>query len=151
MLGKTCQFYYNQKAANSCRRKSGKTPFLFDSLNIDNFFVSPLALSVPDIDTYLGLMHTLFALEDMYGLRIDKINETLCLRLEQDKEYPFSPLLDRFRAWQRQAEKLDAGKITKEEYDRWRYTYPQMEVEKTKRNLDALREKQHADIQDKTV
>ena len=26
--------------------------------------VSPLALSVPDIDSYLGLMHTLFTLED---------------------------------------------------------------------------------------
>ena len=28
--------------------------------------VSPLALSVPDIDSYLGLMHTLFTLEDRY-------------------------------------------------------------------------------------
>ena len=32
--------------------------------------VSPLALSVPDIDSYVGLMHTLFTLEDLYGLRI---------------------------------------------------------------------------------
>ena len=31
--------------------------------------VSPLALSVPDIDSYLGLMHTLFTLEDRYGLK----------------------------------------------------------------------------------
>ena len=34
--------------------------------------VSPLALSVPDIDSYLGLMHTLFTLEDRYGLTVDK-------------------------------------------------------------------------------
>ena len=33
--------------------------------------VSPLALSVPDIDSYLGLMHTLFTLEDRYGLTVD--------------------------------------------------------------------------------
>ena len=33
--------------------------------------VSPLALSVPDIDSYLGLMHTLFTLEDRYGLTIE--------------------------------------------------------------------------------
>ena len=32
--------------------------------------VSPLALSVPDIDSYLGLMHTLFTLEDRYGLTV---------------------------------------------------------------------------------
>ena len=29
--------------------------------------VSPRAIKVPDIDSELGLMHTLFALEDMYG------------------------------------------------------------------------------------
>ena len=34
--------------------------------------VSPDALTVPDIDTYIGLMHTLFALEDIYGLTIEK-------------------------------------------------------------------------------
>ena len=32
--------------------------------------VSPHALSVPDIDSYVGLMHTLFTLEDNYGLKI---------------------------------------------------------------------------------
>ena len=32
------------------------------------FDVNSPALTVPDIDTYAGLMHTLFALEDMYGL-----------------------------------------------------------------------------------
>ena len=29
--------------------------------------VSPKALDVPDIDSYTGLMHTLFTLEDRYG------------------------------------------------------------------------------------
>ena len=31
--------------------------------------VSPKALDVPDIDSYVGLMHTLFTLEDRYGLK----------------------------------------------------------------------------------
>ena len=31
--------------------------------------VSPHALAVPDIDSYVGLMHTLFTLEDRYGLK----------------------------------------------------------------------------------
>lgn len=30
--------------------------------------VSPQALDVPDIDSYIRLMHTLFTLEDIYGL-----------------------------------------------------------------------------------
>ena len=30
--------------------------------------VAPEALNVPDVDSYIGLMHTLFALEDIYGI-----------------------------------------------------------------------------------
>lgn len=31
-------------------------------------------------------------------------------------------------SWNQQAQKLKAGEITKEEYDTWRYTYPEMET-----------------------
>ena len=34
--------------------------------------VSPLALQIPDIDSYLGFIHTLFAVEDLYGVRVEK-------------------------------------------------------------------------------
>ena len=30
-----------------------------------------------------------------------------------------------FISWQREAAKLEAGEITKEEYDQWRYKYPE--------------------------
>ena len=30
-----------------------------------------------------------------------------------------------FTAWKEQAQKLKNGEITKEEYDNWRYTYPE--------------------------
>ena len=52
------------------------------------FDVSPRAINVPNIDSYLGLMHTLFALEDMYGIKIGEIDGELCLRLDREhKEY----------------------------------------------------------------
>ena len=38
----------------------------------DIFDVNPEALKVPDIDSYVGLMHTLFAFEDRYGRKIEK-------------------------------------------------------------------------------
>ena len=47
--------------------------------------VSPLALSVPDIDSYLGLMHTLFALEDIYGMKIDKLDDEVCIRIDKNR------------------------------------------------------------------
>ena len=42
--------------------------------------VSPHALSVPDIDSYVGLMHTLFTLEDNYGLKISEMDGEVCCR-----------------------------------------------------------------------
>ena len=47
--------------------------------------VSPLALSVPDIDSYLGLMHTLFTLEDRYGLTVDTGENGVSLRVDPRK------------------------------------------------------------------
>lgn len=44
--------------------------------------VCPVALDVPDIDSYIGLMHTLFALEDIYGFKIDKLEDEVCVRCD---------------------------------------------------------------------
>lgn len=90
----------------------------------DIFEVSPHALAVPDIDSYVGLMHTLFTLEDLYGLHIDEIDGELCLRLDKSKRTTYLSMFDMFHAWQEQAEKLKSGEITQEEYDQWRYNYP---------------------------
>lgn len=57
------------------------------------FHVDSRALTVPDIDTYVGLMHTLFALEDMYGLKIKDIDGELCLCLDKSNT-SFSSLFD---------------------------------------------------------
>ena len=103
--------------------------------------VSQLALTVPDIDSYQGLMHTLFACEDIYGLRINSIDGALCLTLNKNNNASFHTMFDMFSNWQQEAEKLKNGDITKDEYDDWRYNYPQIEAERTKAALDALRAK----------
>lgn len=102
-------------------------------------------MNVPDIDTDIGLMHTLFTLEDTRGLKIGKLDGELCLRLDKDTGMTYHSMWDMFNAWYQQAEKLESGEITKEEYDQWRYTYPKMEWEQTRRDLDALREKRKAE------
>lgn len=104
------------------------------------FEVSPNALTIPDIDTDIGLMHTLFALEDLRGLTIGKLDGEICLRLDKSKGTTYLSMFEMLSAWEEQAEKLKAGEITKEDYDRWRYTYPKMEAQRTKAALDALRE-----------
>ncbi len=90
--------------------------------------VSPSALDVPNIESYVGLMHTLFALEDLYGLNIGNINGEVCLRLSKSNSTAFSSMFDMFSAWEEEATKLRKGEITKEEYDQWRYNYPKFDT-----------------------
>ena len=87
------------------------------------FGVAPEALTVPDIDTYLGLMHTLFTLEDVYGLTVDKIDDIVCLHLDKNISKPGSTLWTFLEDWCSMKDKLAHGRITKEEYDDWRYNF----------------------------
>ena len=73
---------------------------------------------------YPAVPHTLFTLEDLYGLHIGEIDGELCLRLDKSKGTTYLSMFDMFHAWQEQAEKLKSGEITQEEYDQWRYNYP---------------------------
>ena len=86
--------------------------------------VSPLALSVPDIDSYLGLMHTLFTLEDRYGLTVETGEIGVSLRVDPRKGKDAAELSEMLNAWAEQAEKYRNGKINREDYDKWRYNYP---------------------------
>lgn len=90
--------------------------------------VSTHALTVPNIDTYTGLMHTLFALEDMYGLKIGEIDGEVCLRLDRSVTVPGSQLDTMFHAWQQQAVMRERDEISKEQYDEWRYKYPELDT-----------------------
>ena len=56
------------------------------------------ALTVPNIDNYFGLMHTFFALEDMYGLTIGENDDNICLSLDPAVTKPHSTLDDCLRS-----------------------------------------------------
>lgn len=101
------------------------------------FGVSPRAINVPNIDSYLGLMHTLFALEDMYGIKIGEIGGELCLRLDREhREYQH--LFEPFHTWQQMAAKLESGEISQEEYDNWRYNYPELDTSEIRAKVPSL-------------
>ena len=90
--------------------------------------VSPRAIAVPDIDSMDGLMHTLFALEDRRLIRVLDADGLICLRAEVfEGGTQASDFEQRMRAWQEQSARYRTGEITKEEYDRWRYRYPEFD------------------------
>ena len=90
--------------------------------------VSPKALDVPDIDSYTGLMHTLFTLEDRYGLEVCESDGEIHLRVNLRKGRDADQLHRMLTAWGEVAAKLKAREITQEEYDRWRYRYPEFDT-----------------------
>ena len=82
--------------------------------------VSPLALSVPEIEDDLVLLHTLFALEDRYGLKLSFDGVTMYARVIVSAKRD-TPLYPKLYFWQFMKRRLATGEITKEEYDDWRY------------------------------
>lgn len=88
------------------------------------FGVSPQALSVPDIDSYIGLMHTLFTLEDRYGLTIERTENGVSMYADPKKGTDAAELSEMLNAWAEQSEKYHNGDINRDEYDKWRYNYP---------------------------
>ncbi len=90
--------------------------------------VSPEALNVPDIDSYIGLMHTLFTLEDIYGLTVEGDDGAFSLHVNPFKGKDAARLNEMVCAWAQEAKKLRTGEISQEEYDRWRHYYPEYDT-----------------------
>ena len=73
----------------------------------------------------VGLMHTLFTLEDNYGLKISEMDGEVCLKVDVRKNKDAARLHEMLCSWQQAAAMLEAGEISKEDYDKWRYHYPE--------------------------
>ena len=93
----------------------------------DIFGVTPRAITVPNIDSYLGLMHTFFALEDEYGFKISTDKNGLpCITLDEEHQ-AYDQIAPMLFAWLTQYSKLKQGELSQDEYDNWRYNYPNIE------------------------
>ncbi len=90
--------------------------------------VSPKALDVPDIDSYIGLMHTMFTLEDLYGLQISEDDGEVCLRVDKSKGTAAAEFHKMLCAWLQANQQLKNESIDKAEYDKWRYNYPEYDT-----------------------
>ena len=102
------------------------------------FDVAPEAITVPNIDNYYGLMHTLFTLEDRYGLSIAEIDGEICLKQNINHQNYDRYLADRLRDWNEEKQRLNNGSILVSEYNHWRYNYPEDLANEQKVRLDML-------------
>ena len=111
------------------------------------FGISTQALTVPDIDSDLGLIHTLFTLEDLYGMsRECKRRIHLCF--DENKPTASKSILQCSPLGQSKLRKYRNSEITKEQYDEWRYTYrnsiPHKLGQKYRRRNSAMQWSKHS-------
>lgn len=102
------------------------------------FDVAPDAITVPNIDDYYGLMHTLFTLEDRYGLTIAEIDGQICLKQNINHPNYDRSLADRLRDWNGAKTRLNNGSMLLSDYDHWRHNYPADLAKEQKARLNAL-------------
>lgn len=85
--------------------------------------ISPFAISNPDIESYIGVMHTLFALEEEYDATL------VCEPGATYITFPAgSNLRSRLSDWGEAFAKYKAGSMTEEEYKEWKDTYPEFVI-----------------------
>ena len=102
--------------------------------------ISPLALADPDFDTYYGLMHALFQLEDLYGLKPQQVDGQLVLMFDAN---PGSSISRDLVLWNSELEHLRAGNIIQEDYDLWRYSFPRLQAEREAKARWELRKREN--------
>ncbi|MEG0216195.1 MAG: transcriptional regulator, partial [Hungatella sp.] len=62
------------------------------------------------------------------GIKVGEIDGELCLRIDKSVTNPGSILDNMLTSWNQKAKKLESGEITKEDYDTWRYKYPELDT-----------------------
>ena len=132
---KTADIRMAQYESGSRTPKADLVELLADALD-----VSTEALNVPNIDSYTGLMHTLFALEDLYGFKIDRLDGEIFIRINRQNGSTFAKMTGLLEPWEEMAQKYRNGEISREEYDQWRYRYPRSEAERVKLNSKSSEE-----------
>ena len=76
---------------------------------------------------YRSYAHSVY-LEDIYGLTVSEADGEVCLKVNKDKGREAYELLKMLYAWKEQADKLSSEEINREEYDNWRYHYPEFDT-----------------------
>ncbi len=108
------------------------------------FGVASESISVPDIDSYIGLMHTLFTLEDRYGLTVTMLDGEVCIKQDMNHPNYDMSVADDLRSWYAIKSKLASGSILTAEYDQWRYSYPKDKAMANSKRIDELSKKERS-------
>lgn len=86
--------------------------------------VSPHAIDIPDIESYIGAIYTLFQLERTYGLKVDELDGQPILRFDKLLPHEQNSLYEYMQNWLEVSNDFREGKITERQYEEWKYNFP---------------------------
>ena len=95
------------------------------------FGVDAAVVDVPNIDDRAGLMQTFFMLEDIAGWKLAQVDGHFALVMgtsAQGAQKAFDDSV--LQEWLDKQSALEQGKLSREEYDAWRYHYTDANLEK---------------------
>ncbi|WP_293694121.1 helix-turn-helix domain-containing protein [uncultured Phascolarctobacterium sp.] len=101
------------------------------------FGVDVAVFKIPEVYNWAGLMQTLFSMEDRAGWKIAKVDGNFALILDT-KVTGLQKLFNNsvLQEWLDMQTAFEQGKITREEYDAWRYHYNEQSLGKHTRAVN---------------
>lgn len=112
--------------------------------------VSSLALADPNTSSYVGAMFALFELENIFNMKVDKVERGMCVKVDfKDELYQYlKEWYDIFIKFQADMEAApseeEKNEIMKSYYD-WEWSFPQGIVNQTSREVQKKRLKDKID------
>jgi len=104
-----------------CQLKSEPSFFYFKS--------QAALLIIVGLFTEVGIIYCILCQPILiYGIKISDIDGEVYKRLDKHRGTIYADMFGMFYAWRQEAAKLENGEITKEEYDQWRYRYPEFDI-----------------------
>lgn len=103
--------------------------------------IIPFAISNPTLESYIGVMHALFYLEENYGVIPEEINGEICLRFKEK----FSGISRNVEKWLKEYQTVQNASeddIEKAEayYKEWKNSYPRLSAQETMKTLRSKRQ-----------
>ena len=131
-----------QKYENGARRPK---PELLKSI-ASALEVETLALTDPVVSNYLGAMYAFFEMEELYDLKIKRVDGKLTLMFGNGFMGSMNSYLDEWEKERRQVDvELEAASTEEERsailhrYDMWKWTFPRSITGRTEKDLIELR------------
>ena len=83
-------------------------------------------------------LHHVHHAQWLVAIKLDFSASDTSLKPLDKESKDFLAMAEMFKAWEAKAEQLRSGEITKEEYDDWRYNYPNSDTSGTFKKISSF-------------